>query len=113
MSSIFPQNGRAVVIRFIVPPLIVCLAWLLVRWGIQNSLWSLILVWPPVACLCGTCAFLFAIDFALRPLAVPERWRRDLIRLGLLCSWIVGTGIVTIAGMALVEALPFRIGDGP
>jgi len=114
-SHIFPDSRAALkwTVQFLLPPAVVTTAWLFTRWGIQHSLWSLVPMFLVVSLGCAALCIILSVRFSLslQPAASPGH--SAFIRIAAACLWTVTDVTLAVGGLAVVEALPFRVGDGP
>lgn len=94
------------VVAFLGPPAAASLGGLLMRVAIHYSYWAVVPLFLLLLLLCGVACLLLA--WWTRPLT--GGWR---VGVAWFLAWFVGSVACAGVGLALVDMLPIRVGDGP
>jgi len=114
-SSTFPNSSASErwIVQFLLPPVVVTAAGLSTRWGIQHSLWELVPVFLLVTAVCAIWCVILGARFAFKIQTAAAAGRSVCIRIGAFLLWVVAGAALAAAGLVAINALPFRVGDGP
>jgi hypothetical protein len=96
---------KYLVLSFLAPPIATVLVWLGVRIAIHFSLWGAVPLYPVAFIFCGTACVAAAWHFA----AQQTGWRIPVW----FATWLVSSIALAFLGLAIVDALPITVGDGP
>ena len=100
------RTRRRLIIAFVAPPAVFCLAALLMRVALHFSQWEAVPVFAFVFVLCVGACLLLAGRYA----AACERGiNRDFRFFG----WVACSAACAAAGLAIIGFLPLSVGDGP